>query len=519
MKPEEIVELLVDIERRFPVDQWTINGVRIWPLVRVRLYHSLFLHEVSGDPQAAGTARGRVAQVATMLLGAARCVAARLRDWRHEASLAREVDVAFLSDGVSFANLEGAWYEKFCDPIITRIRPESASSCLLVPLDRYLVPRYSRSRFVQPRIDLENVRGALGARKAPRELELSGFAEAMAALATRPLQIPLPTVQTLVRDASRLAHVAAYYANRLGRMRPAAAMVVSYYSLENMAFILACQRLGIPSFDIQHGAAGDSNAAYGMWTRVPHDGYELLPDFFWCWTDADAEAINRWAKPRGGRHQAVVGGHPWLVLWQSGADQAIQRVETRLQEAGLLDGGKRQVLVTLQYGLATSEHLGPVLGAMARSPGNLHWWVRLHPAQLGDREIIRRLLKDTGRGDFELDLATDLPLYAVLKHADVHVTHSSNVVVEAVAFGVPTVFVSGYGARLFPEHMRHGWGMLADTSEGVLQAIDRLEANRASLDREVVPLPNRDKSGLETLVKIVKRRHPMRETGSDDRRR
>jgi len=506
MKPAEIVELLVGIERQFHVDQWTINGVRIWPLIRVRLYHSLFLHEVSGDSRAAATGQRRLAKVTAILLSAARCVAARLRDWPHEASLAREVDVAFLSDGVSFANLEGAWYEKFCDPIITRIRSEGATSCLLVPLDRYLVPRYSRSRFVQPRIDLENVRGALGGREAPRELELCGFAEAMAALTRRALQVPLPTVQTLVRDASRLSRIAAYYTNRLARIRPAAAMVVSYYSLENMAFILACHRLGIPSFDIQHGAAGDSNAAYGTWTRVPHDGYELLPAFFWCWTDADADAINRWAKPLGGRHQAVVGGHPWLVLWQSGADQAIKRVESRLQQAGIRDAGKRRVLVTLQYGLAKPEHLGPVLGAMARSPGDWHWWVRLHPAQLGDREMIRRMLSDAGRGDFELDLATDLPLYALLKHVDVHVTHSSNVVVEAAAFGVPTVFVSGYGADLFPEYVRHGWGTLADSPEGVLEAIDP----------EVVPLPNRDTSGFDTLVKIVKRRR-LCETRSDDR--
>ena len=47
-------------------------------------------------------------------------------------------------------------------------------------------------------------------------------------------------------------------------------------------------------------------------------------------------------------------------------------------------------------------------------------------------------------------------LYGLLKHVDLHVTHSSSVTFEAEAAGVSTVFWDADGPRLFPEVVDRG---------------------------------------------------------------
>ncbi|NJN12567.1 MAG: hypothetical protein HC836_39245 [Richelia sp. RM2_1_2] len=41
MKRKEVMELVKDIEQRFPVDEWIVDGVEIWPFIRVNLAFKL----------------------------------------------------------------------------------------------------------------------------------------------------------------------------------------------------------------------------------------------------------------------------------------------------------------------------------------------------------------------------------------------------------------------------------------------------------------------------------------------
>ena len=118
------MDLLNEVEGRFPVAQWMIDGIHIWPLVRLELatdltnasmypalYHSvrsvskarrlttLFLREVSG------------------LLRFCLCLPERFS----KNAKPRRAEVVFLSDGISFSYLIDSWYEKFCDPLISEL--------------------------------------------------------------------------------------------------------------------------------------------------------------------------------------------------------------------------------------------------------------------------------------------------------------------------------------------------------------------------------------------------------------
>ena len=37
----DIKEIINDVEAKFPVDKWIIDGIHIWPVIRIQLYEDL----------------------------------------------------------------------------------------------------------------------------------------------------------------------------------------------------------------------------------------------------------------------------------------------------------------------------------------------------------------------------------------------------------------------------------------------------------------------------------------------
>lgn len=504
MISSDILRLITGLEERYPVESWIMDGIHIWPLIRIKLYGYLYAFRVDADKRRVSR-KSRLAQHGPKVIrGLARFVRAYVSDYRRNLRPAGAVNAVFLSDGVSYTQLDGEWYEKFCDPLIERFRDRGMRCFLMSPLHEYYVPRHTPSMFVQPFVDLAIARALAASRlRAPREMNLSRFDEFRSELDARKIGIPLERVLNVAEDVARLRAVAAFYRSHLRRLRPAAAFVVSYYSIDNMAFNLACHELGIPAVDIQHGAEGDLHAAYGQWWKVPAEGYALLPAVFWCWSENEAAAIRRWNGNVRHWHDAVVGGHPWLALWQHGAAPFIARYDRRVREIKAGGDYAVHILVTLQYGLADATVLEPLLAAMRAAPASWRWWVRLHPAMLKERESLRELVRSRGNPHVELDAATDLPLYALLKHVDVHVTHSSYTTVEAEAYGVHSIVFSRYGAELLGDQLARGTAIAAFTGSEIVAGIASTLAKRNATPkqdrRHHATFPDMDRAIAEVL--------------------
>lgn len=507
MITSEIVQVINDLEARFPVDQWSIRDIRVWPLYRIGLYFG-YVRAHQASPPASGGA-GRLAQVlfraGALASGLLRYGRAELADGARRAAASRPVDALFLSDGISFANIDGAWYEKFCDPLMRRLQERGRSSLLLSLSHNYLTPRSSPSIFLQPRIDWMKIRTRF--HRGPAAEHLPGIDDLAEHARQAGIASYLPSLAALRWQALHVRAIADLYRSILRAAGPRIGFVVSYYGTEGMAFNLACREHGIPSVDIQHGVAGELCPPYGRWMRVPAGGYGLLPSLFWCWTDADAEAIDRWSP--GGRygHTAVVGGNPWLQEWLSDDSEMVKRYDHEFSGAYPGSGreDERRLLVTLQTGFSTGEHLGPLLEAMRRAPAGWSWMVRLHPCMQNESGRITALFKDAGIAGVELRHASSLPLFALLRHTDIHITHSSATVVEASSFGVPSVIISTYGTEFFRREIDAGWARPAYTADAVLAAIGELHGAREHLLRTAASGSEDAGTALSGLIDLMDR--------------
>lgn len=452
-----LMDALTEVEGRFPVTTWTVGGVPIWPLARVRWFFSEWnRHYLNATP---GSTSRAAALAMRMISGPVRTAIAQRRTGDN---VQGESDVLFLSDGVSYAQLGGRWVERFCDPVKQAAAKRGLTSKLLSPSYLFREPLFTPADFIQSRLDRANAFAALRARIVGIDAHLPGLDEILARLDALGFNSHALAASKIKSDGARLCALAGVHRRILQQTRPRLAFLVSYYGVEGMAFVLACRQAGVPVVDLQHGVQSELHPAYARLPKPVGRAHALVPDRFWVWSEADRQVIAEWAE--GTEHSAVVSGNPWLRVWQ---DRDSWNLDDDLRRADALKaraGDRPVVLITLQWGLHPREQLEPMRQLIHRANQQFAFWVRLHPSMLERREEIRALLREAGR--YELDEPTDLPLPVLLSNSSAHITHSSTVAVEAAQFGVRTVVTSDLGGELYARLVENGWVVKAtDASE------------------------------------------------------
>jgi len=469
VNPTEVFDFLAEIEGRFPVDQWVVGGIRFWPILRVHLAFQLDDFAVRQPPIT--SVKTITKQVASIANGLVQYVQARISDASHEASPNRRADAVILTQtACRFFSVEGRSYDIFSGSFNNILGKTGRTALLLeyAPKGEYRIPRYQDSIFIQPRLDYYKIRAFFKSFLRCTQ-EIPGFDDFIRFVNER---VPgnAPTVRQIRLQISFMKNCAEYFKRQLLQSKATAGFVINYYCLLGMAFNMACREIGIPSVDIQHGIAGHHHPAYGRWNRIPAQGFEMLPTYFWCWSEAEAEAIRAWNKSCFQLHQPLVGGNLAIHMFQQADNDLVRYFDQLMLSSKMLTGKATNILVTLQTGRGIQQILKE---ALLRSPESLTWWIRLHPSMdNAERETIRDILKQVNVRNYNLDEASELPLYSILRHTDVHVTESSAVTMDAANFGVRTVLINTTRTQYFSDYISSGLVVIAKSAGDLLNEVE-----------------------------------------------
>lgn len=479
MRSEEILEALAEVDARFPTDRWRVGGLRALPLFRYELYNGN--HTLHHRPGRSSSKPRRIDAIRAKASAAARLVRAEVLDRSARAKIER-VDALLFSDGVSFAELSGRYYERFCDPLRERLSRLGLTSLLATPLDAYAFPRHSPSVFVQPAIEVARVRAVLDGRLRRPQVDLPQFDEVCSFLEQRYPGIVVPTSTRLWRIVASIEAFASMYSILLRRTLPRVVYLVCFYGSERFAMLLAAHRLGIRTVDIQHGYSGDLHWAYARWSKMPAGGYDLLPRYFWCWSDDERRTMSDWADRSGGAHRVLVGGNLFANMWREGGSALVYRYDTEVRAELARHVGRVAVLYAAN-GLETDEQLCRLARVIRATAGEMFWYYRLHPCRSPDAQRVAEIFAREGASTIEISQATKLPLYALLRHVSLHVTESSTTVIEASDFGVPSVLHGTVEAPSFAQYVASGWLRIAEHSDDLPGALRYQLAQRDELRR------------------------------------
>jgi ubiquinone/menaquinone biosynthesis C-methylase UbiE len=314
----------------------------------------------------------------------------------------------------------------------------------------------------------------------------------------------------LIEEVNLLECYCRYFEEIFKAIRPKVIFFVCYYYVMAMAIIKACKKLGIVSVDIQHGKQGKYHGMYSYWTRIPSQGYELLPDFFWCWGDESKINIEKSRRSTGSNHIPIVGGNRWLASWIDGKAGIFENNISK-EFYTILNNKKKKILISLQpfdEQIPLPEH---VIEAMRNSPTDWLWLLRLHPSRRQDEGRINSLLTQKGIQNFEIHHSTVCPLYSLLKIADHHITYYSSVCYEALSFGVPTTIIDPSGLTLYEEYITKGIFNYADTIDTLVGAIEKTIEDKQLIEK--IPYIETKKNVAEKALKIIVNKHNQLQEG------
>lgn len=468
-----MLEALDRVAERFPVEDWRADGLGAWPLFRYEICTTnfyMFAHRAQrAEPPPVALGATRLAQ----LRDAVRARRSVPRVDGKDAPLWRRRDALFFSDGVSFTKLGGHYVEKFCDPLLQRLEQElQLTGVLVTPLNRALAPRQTPSVLVQPQLELALLAGAASARARQPNVHLPGFDDATALLARIAPGLVVPSAVKLFRNAHISRVTSRLCEAWLRLVRPRVVFLVAFYGNERAAMLLACRRLGIPTVDLQHGAISAVHFAYARLGRLPPGGYELLPDWFWVWSERERDVIEPWAG-KNGAHRVVVGGNPFITYCQARQGRGLAEAGQALDDALRAHAGRAQVLYSAS-GYETEEQLRVLADVIGQTAKTHRWWLRMHPSRPEAAPRFVAALQGLPAERALLDLATKLPLPVLLSGMQAHVTEGSSTAEEAALFGVPTVLFAEEGvtqfAPLLERRQAVGVSSLADVPQGLAAA-------------------------------------------------
>lgn len=465
------INVLVDLERRFDVEQLRFADAHVWPVLRNEL-NSLMV---------AGEAKRKIRSRSRMLSNLTpKGLWGDLRAWRNRRRLAADLKrlardgadkVWVVNNPVHSEQIGQAWFDRYTDPLLELL----GSDGVKVELKKtQLAPRSIDSISVDLAYAID--KNVLNFNEQDKIAGLDEVLEAFSQLSA----IKAPDQQSVMSWMTTLNIKALVLQKALEVAKPPAVFVVCYYANNHRPVMLACRRLGIPVIDIQHGKQGSINKSYSHFTKIPDAGWDSLPDCFWVWGKQSRDDILRHRQPGTAHHIPVIGGNAWMSLWKSG-----RAFELKQQHQKFLDSlavYEKTILISLQpIAEPLPEH---VLDAMRASPTGWHWLVRMHPNMKAEADSIRARLEQVAPGRFELDFSATVPLYALLRVCSHHLTGWSSVAYEALAFDVPTTIFHTTGAEMYKEDIAGGVFKYADTPDAMLAALS--DDNRAERDEPYI---------------------------------
>lgn len=489
------MEIITRVESEFEVNALKYGNLKVWPLIRLAIWQQIC------HPENKFMAKNKwLVQLKSYL----RSVKQQARNLTQAYSQSYKnfqlnqrspVDVIFFSRVEDHADfLDGKYINRHIDPLIQLAETIPNLNYLKLELltnrANQTVPRFQKTQFLD--LFLQKPQNS------PAKNKINNFQK----LRELCLEISSINLQEtyFIKQSQAINQYEIFFEDYLHLLKPRQVLLVCYYYLHSMALISACKKLNIKTIDIQHGKQGKYHGMYTHWTKIPQEGYELLPDYFWSWGEESKKNIVKWYPEGCCHHQPIIGGNCWLGNWINGEGYSLgSEIEKFICE---LEKYNKVILTTLQPFHKLSEIIpNCLIEAMSQSPDNWIWLNRLHPHQKPRLREIRDYLNQHKIKNFELTQATHIPLYVLLKHCQNHITCWSSVCYEALLFGVPTTIIHPTGLELYDQYIKEDKFHYAVNATELLNSLAK-NVNLNTL-KEEVPYIETDLQVAEIALKYL----------------
>ncbi len=476
----DIKNFIVQIERDFSVNEWQVNSIHLWPIIRIKLFFYLIdqveskrtdvKQNVSESAPVISTFRKKLFQIKRSFQKTKESL--KFYIWK---SKLPQKNYIFLGGDAHRVNYKNTRFNRFFDVLISKYAIENQSLY-------FEYGNQTEKNQYQP----ENVyfyeKFFIGFQHLYRlksrqvNFNWTGFSLFENFLLSNELthDFILKNNQAEIENwaTSLFLPKIAFFTYVLRKIQPNQIHLLCYYSDFNYALLVAANQSKITTIEMQHGPQTDIHLSYGSWTVVPSEGYAVLPRVFWNWDENSANVLSKWMQFNSNYIVKVIG-NPWLDYWKVSNKNYIY---------------KDFILYSLQtHPITFDQMLTPQLFECIRS-GSEIWFLRLHPRQMNEMDaLINFFKKENLLHKINIEAATNDPLPQLLANAKLHVTHFSGTTIEASFFNLKTILLNKNGFNSFPELIAKKQAIYIDYKDE--DFVSKFKSNLISLEKpEISPI-------------------------------
>lgn len=423
----EIVNLVLDIERELKFENLTIDGIKIWPWVRIKLF--VFLINSLERKNNISIEKKNWKNELINKCKNIKYVASHI----YKYSILKKSDYLFVGSKAYRVKESGSWMNRFFDPLILNEKIQNRS--VSIDIDITFGATFNNEHvlylpIIKKILKLRNKRSNVSNNNKKTLQDLVD--EINTAIKSRnvgcEIDIKNGFKAKLFKGWDKVIGDALVWEKIFQKVRPKAIFTLCYYADSVFAANLAASRCNVRTIELQHGPINHLHLAYGSFYNIQGcKGSQLLPNSFLAW-----DASSRNALVESFEKKTVIDfGHPWLDY-------------NRLKTVSKVNTDRK----IITYALQPSREMGNpfpdfLIKWINDSKDEYIWWFRLHPRQFKEYESIKNTLSDLLIDvKWELDAPTSKPLPEVLIQSKYIVTFCSGVISEAAFMGVPSIALS-----------------------------------------------------------------------------
>lgn len=486
MTEKETLSFINKIEEKYPVEQWNINGVHIWPLIRLRLGHQLLFGEDVAYEVRKRNSYGKVIKRAfERLLNFFKLY---ICDCDKNSHYNGEEILAVINNVNRDIKLKGGrWYNQIVNPICESL--ENAGKRIfyleyIANSSNIRMPRFNKSKIINFELICYILKDKLNIFKK-NDAYLPRYDEFISYCNANGLNTDNFYVTML---ANRLLAEKKFFLKLLQGTNINLILLSNWSSVVEMGLTMAAKQLGIRCMYINHGYYSIESFYNFGWSKEPEGLYECRPNYYWCWTEKSALVMNQ-ELPNG---KAIYGGPPYVLAWQNGLKNKLDSINVELEKN--IPKGKKVVLFTLSNDDVGREVYPDWLFDVVKATEVDYFWLfRKHKAFWGtvQDEICREVEHYC---NVEWRMSSRLPLLQLLEISDVHVTYNSSTLIEAEAMGVNTVIFSEMWQDRYAEQLANGTAVYANSKDSMIKKLDECCKNKRKIRYE---------NGVIELLKLL----------------
>jgi hypothetical protein len=423
----ELIDFLIEIEAQLPVEEIQYDGVYLWPLIKIKVQQNIWI-QLNEDNKTTKS----VPLLKKIRQAAINGFNFLLKDIKNHVFL-KKSDVLIMADPFNRrVEVDQKKFEIYTDPIVQELNRLNISNLTVErnSLTPYPYPRYTKSLpqiliqwpfmfFALKRYHFDKNSSQI-LENIALELQKKGY---------RPDAISTKSLSKYLKVY--WAHYKMYqYLFKI--VQPKWVILTEWYSTASVACTVAAKKMNIHVVEVQHGVQTSAHIAYGNWLKTNKKLISPFPDTLWVWSAEDKLNID--AEFSKVESRSFLGGNLFLEKFRNSeikiaGEDTIQNLVKNIE--------KPICLVTLQPVYELNEAL---VKFIEQHKGEYYFLLRLHPVMSNDTENLKIQIEKTFNDlQYNIDLATSLPLLVLLKVTNLHLTYNSSVVIEASEFNVPSV--------------------------------------------------------------------------------